>query len=108
MVRRDGVCGSGGSTVGPLYDPETGEAEYLRRCSRHRTETQSAVDAARRQWAANGKPRPEPNAGGVLPRYFNTNWDALWDWADPHRVHYGIQEPTPARPTLRLIQGGES
>lgn len=107
MIRRDGPCGKPGVRGGPLRDPDTGEFTYAWACSRHRREMAADIERRRRAWIANGSPQPAPNTGGVLPRYFTTDWNVYYDWAAPWRKPADtLPEPTPPRPQLRLIQGG--
>jgi len=107
MIRREGLCGKRGTRLLVDRDPGTGEARWIGLCSRHR-ELETKFDARRREWAANGKPSPPPNAGGVLKRYFHTDWAQLYEWAAPWRTPLeGAREATPPRPTLRLIRSDE-
>lgn len=62
-----------------------------------------------KQWHENGEPLPPPNAGGILRRYFNSDWDALYTWAAPYLTPLeGAKPPTLPKPNLRLITGGDS
>jgi hypothetical protein len=105
MIRREGLCGKTGSTHVLDVDPATGEATEGYLCARHRG-LEGKFDALGRAWRDNGKPCPPANAGGVLRRYFDADWDAIYRWASPWREPMeGGREATPPRPTLRLIQG---
>lgn len=107
MIRREGPCGKHGTNRLIDHDPVTGEAQWLGLCSRHRELQQTFYEKRRREWIANGAPVPPPNVGGVLERYYATDWDVLYQWAGPHRRPVkDRREPTPPRPRLRLIQGG--
>ncbi|MHD0295010.1 hypothetical protein RCF19_03960 [Rhodococcus qingshengii] len=108
MIRREGLCGKRASTSWVDRDPMTGEGEHVGYCSRHFT---PQVDVAHRErladWVANGKPSPPPNCGGVLARYFRTDWPKWYAWAAPGRTPMeGGKEATPPRPVFELIQGG--
>ncbi|MFC3454050.1 hypothetical protein [Amycolatopsis speibonae] len=108
MVRRKGLCGKRGSLSLVDRDPETGEARWIGLCARHR-DMVTQFDARRKAWIANGEPSPPPNTGGVLKRYFQTNWAHLYQWAAPHRTPLdGAVEATPPRPTLRLVRDDEA
>lgn len=109
MVRRDGPCGKQTYKHVWIRDPETGRRTREYYCTRH-----WSLDHEKRSrdlhdaWEANGSPEPPANSGGVLRRHLSTNWDELYDWADPGRRSEGGKEPTPPRPKLSLIQGGAS
>lgn len=106
MIRREGTCGKSGTTPLLDHDPVTGVARWVYLCARHRG-LQAQYEMRRREWIANGKPSPPPNRGGILPRYFDTDWTALYRWAAPHTEPLtGAREATPPRPRLRLIPGG--
>lgn len=108
MIRREGLCGKAGGTLAMVdRDPDTGEARWIGLCSRHRGLV-AKFDARRREWTANGKPSPPPNAGGVLKRYFVADWTEFYRWAAPWRTPLdGEREPTPPRPNLRLVRDDE-
>ncbi|WP_306365484.1 hypothetical protein [Nocardia sp. CC227C] len=109
MVRREGVCGRSSQVWFVDPDPETGEGRYVGLCRRHRPGLEGYYERRREQWRRNGKPRPPANTGGVLRRYFNADWDAIYQWARPGvEPMEGGREATPPRPKLRLIPGGES
>lgn len=101
-------CGS--PSGGPWLDrdPLTGEGRYIGYCTRHFTDVirQLRVDREA-QWIANGRPSPPANTGGVLARYFRTDWDALYRWAAPDVVP-SVRGDAPAAPRLVLIRGGAS
>lgn len=106
MIRREGLCGQPGTAHVLDLDPMTGEGREGYLCSRHRGREAVYLEL-KRQWHSNGKPCPPANTGGVLRRYFNADWDAIYRWASPWREPMeGGREATPPRPTLRLIPGG--
>lgn len=106
MVRREGLCGGNGTTRVLDRDPRTGEGAWVYLCSRHK-ELAAKFETRAREWKANGRPSPAPNAGGVLRRYFGIE-DGLYRWAAPYSEPMeGGREETPPRPRLRLIQGGD-
>lgn len=105
MIRREGECGKSGSTSLMDYDPVTGAARMVHFCARHKAHT-GPVQERQREWAANGRPRPPANSGGVLRRWYGGNWADIYRWASGREPMDGGREATPPRPTLRLIQGG--
>ncbi len=108
MIRRDGECGRSVISSGTLYDPITGEGTWYGFCSRHRNHKDDwTIQRQNKEWAANGRPSPEPNVGGVLRRYLNTDWNAYYEWAAPYmKPLEGARPPTLPKPTLRLVIGG--
>lgn len=107
MIRRDGPCGKHGTNVTVDRDPETGEAEWVGWCARHKAR-QRFYEQRRQDWFANGKPVPPPNRGGILRRYFTANWDELYRWAAPHLTPRETgKEPSMPRPQLRLVREDE-
>lgn len=113
MVRREGKCGQPVSLTWGDRDPETGEGKLVGLCTRHRkTELGREIYRLRmqrlEQWRANGEPEPPANRGGILARYFDTDWQRMYEWADAHRAARAKPEgkpATPPRPTLTLIRG---
>lgn len=105
MIRRDGQCGRPTSWKHlDFRDVETGEVTVRGACSRHWPELQSQHRANRADWLAAGKPTPGPNKGGVLPRYFSTDWravyresGALWLEGDD------VPEVAPSAPALTIV-----
>ncbi len=89
-------------------DPLTGEAAPYGYCTRHRNHDDDwRIRQQLRQWNENGRPEPAPNAGGVLRRYINTDWDDLYKWAAPYQTpSAGAKPPTLPRPKLMVIHGG--
>lgn len=108
MIRRDGPCGKNSIVHGYDRDPLTGEATPYAFCSRHRNHADDwRIKQNHKQWCENGQPSPPPNAGGVLRRYFSSDWDALYKWAAPYTTPLeGAKPPTLPKPTLSLIRGG--
>ncbi|QAY70041.1 hypothetical protein [Xylanimonas protaetiae] len=108
MIRRDGPCGKRTHASGYTIDPLTGVRTPWGRCTRHYSIPDERARAATFQaWEANGRPEPPANAGGILPRYFDTDWMAVWAWAAPYRKPLPDgKPPTPPKPVLRLIRGG--
>lgn len=105
MIRREGLCGKSGTTRLLDHDPVTGEQRWICLCTRHRG-VEPSFRVREQEWVANGKPVPPANTGGVLRRYWDADWDRIYQWAAPHREPMeGGREATPPRPTLRLIQG---
>ncbi|XAL85132.1 hypothetical protein RSPPQCQH_CDS0081 [Mycolicibacterium phage phi1_186001] len=109
MIRREGLCGKQSVVRGVQRDPITGVATPYAFCSRHRNHADDwRIRQSNREWEANGRPSPAPNAGGILRRYFTADWDHLYRWAAPYMTPLdGEKPPVVPRPTLRLIQGGE-
>lgn len=107
MIRREGLCGKPAHQSGDTRDPLTGEGEYYGYCTRHwGHDVRHEIEVRRREWFANGEPSPPPNAGGVLKKYFDTDWPGLYEWAAPYvKPLEGAKEPTMPRPRLTLIQG---
>lgn len=104
MVRREGLCGKPSTRRLIDHDPQTGDAAWIGLCSRHR-HWDAHYEKRRQEWIANGAPSPPPNVGGVLMRYFNADWEAVYRWAAPHlKPARGPDEPTPPRPQLRLVR----
>ncbi len=105
MVRREGLCGKPGRLEEVVVNPRTGERQRVAYCSRHYQQVRRQLELERAEWFANGSPQPPPNAGGVLPRYFATDWDRVWRWASPWRYQQGLKAPpsSPPRPVLRLV-----
>lgn len=110
MIRREGLCGKSSIITGFERDPLTGEATWYAYCSRHRNhEDDWRIRQQLKQWHANGEPSPAPNAGGILRRYFDTDWPALYEWAAPYQKPLdGAKPPVLPRPKLTLIEGGNS
>ena len=110
MIRRDGPCGKKIFRKVREIDPLTGRETTVGYCTRHWSlDHEKRAQSRREQWHENGQPRPPANTGGVLQRYLITDWNQLYDWADPgrDRAAVGGKEPTLPRPKLELIHGGK-
>ncbi|MGW2666085.1 hypothetical protein ACWCW7_34460 [Nocardia tengchongensis] len=106
MLRREGLCGKRSSVLLTDYEPETGIAQHVGLCARHRG-LEAGYEQRRLAWIEHGKPLPPANTGGVLRRYFDADWDAIYHWARPGlKPMEGGREATPPRPKLRLLSGG--
>lgn len=113
MIRREGKCGQAASITWGDRDPVTGEGKLVGLCRRHeRSELGRQIRALRmerlREWRENGEPEPPANRGGVLARYFDTDWQRLYEWASPSRAARAKPDgkpATPPRPVLTLIRG---
>lgn len=110
MIRREGHCGKPSVIRGVERDPLTGVGTPFAFCSRHRNHSDDwRIQQNRKQWFDNGQPSPGPNAGGVLRKYFASDWDVLYKWAAPYITPLqGEKPPTLPKPNLRLISGGEA
>ncbi|MDH6283132.1 hypothetical protein [Prescottella agglutinans] len=108
MIRREGLCGKKAHQMWMDRDPETGEASWVGYCTRHFGLDKDDERRRRyREWDVNGKPCPAPNRGGVLSRYFKTDWSKWYRWVDPqYEPRDGGKPATPPRPVFQLIQGG--
>ncbi|MER5354673.1 hypothetical protein ABT093_30620 [Kitasatospora sp. NPDC002551] len=109
---RLGVCGNDASDYVIEKLPETGWHKVRWYCTRHRGE----LERVRRQLAEPNKraPEPIPNQGGLMPCYFDSEWETVYrhvlgdrwkppvygmradDWPVPGR------QPVPQRARLRL------
>lgn len=110
MIQREGPCGKRAIVRGQDRDPLTGEATPYAFCSRHRNHRDDwQIQQNLKQWVENGRPSPPPNAGGILRRYLDADWDHLYRWATPYITPLeGAKPPTLPKPNLRLITGGDS
>jgi hypothetical protein len=108
MIRREGLCGKTTVVRGWERDPLTGAATAYAFCSRHRNHADDwRIQQNNKQWRENGQPSPPPNAGGVLRRYFDSDWAHLYKWAAPYITPLdGAKPPTLPKPSLSLIRGG--
>lgn len=112
----DNVCGAPGKHRVLEKAVGTGWYTWHWFCQRHRSEATRIAEQVKEQNKA--APEPIPNAGGLLPCYFEANWVRLyrhytWDtWEPPV---YGIRaddwpipgkQPVPQRARLRLVAGG--
>lgn len=106
MIRRPTPCGRPSSRRFTLYDALSGERTWVGSCHRHHREVEMLEVDSRKAWVAAGS-RPGPqNAGGVLERYFSSDWDKVYQWAQPSWKRPGAVSEPPRRPHLTLIAGG--
>lgn len=113
----DNVCGAPGKHRVLEKAVGTGWYTWHWFCQRHRGEARRIAEQVEEQNTA--APEPIPNAGGLMPCYFDANWVRLyrhytWDsWEPPV---YGVRaddwpipgkQPVPQRARLRLVLGGQ-
>lgn len=67
-----------------MPNPMTGERRHVGSCNdkRHQAQANAQLKAAWQAWRDNGEPKPKPNSGGLLLRYFASGIEALYAWAD--------------------------
>jgi hypothetical protein len=84
-----------------LVNPMTGERTQVGACKdqRHQEQTDAILRAARRAWEDNGSPKPKPNSGGRLLRYFTKGIDELYAWVD---TYYSRGTTVPQQPPQNL------
>jgi hypothetical protein len=118
MARLDRLCGRGTADGFTEADTATGRFRMWGFCTRPRCQAygQGIYERAQRSNAA--APEPIPNKGGLLPLFFEWNWEAKYTKADPSWTvpSYGLsadewptipgEEPVYAFPKLRLITSG--
>jgi hypothetical protein len=85
IERDQSVCGAHATVSVTEYDPVTGWERLRWFCSRHK-ERAREVQAQLRAALPNPPP-PIPNRGGVLPRYFKTDWEATYAMAVKQGSH---------------------
>lgn len=110
------VCGAPGKHRVLEKQPGTGWYVWHWFCPRHRDHAVRVTEQVKAQNAA--APEPVPNAGGLMPCYFEADWVRLYrhytrdNWEPPV---YGVRaddwpvpgkEPVPQRARLRLVIGG--
>lgn len=113
----DNVCGAPGKHRVLEKLPGTGWYQWYWFCQRHRDHAVRVQEQVKAQNVA--APEPIPNAGGLLPCYFEADWVRLyrhytWDtWEPPV---YGVRtddwpipgkQPVPQRARLRLVLGAD-
>jgi hypothetical protein len=103
MLRREGMCGKHPTIHVEDRDPLTGEGRSAHFCTRHKAHAEP-LRARWNEWRRNGQPEPEPNAGGVLPRYFATDWPQLYKWACAREPADGAKPPTLPPPMLKIVR----
>lgn len=111
------VCGAPGKHRVLEKLPDTGWYRWHWFCQRHRDHVARVQEQVKAQNEV--APEPIPNAGGLLPCYFEANWVGLyrhytWDgWEPPV---YGVRaddwpipgkQPVPQRARLRLVMAGD-
>jgi len=74
--RDQSVCGAHATISVTEYDPVTGWERLRWFCSRHKERAREVEGQLRA--AVPEPPPPIPNRGGVLPRYFKTDWEAKY------------------------------
>lgn len=112
----DGVCGANSYRCVEEKDPRTGWVIAHWFCKRHTGHADRVAEQVREQNAA--APEPVPNTGGLLPCYFEADWEKVYRhhagkfWEPPK---YGIcadDWPTPgetfqAHRRLRMVLGSD-
>ncbi|MYW46370.1 hypothetical protein [Streptomyces sp. SID161] len=111
----ENICGAPGKHRVLEKQPGTGWYHWHWFCARHSDHARRVAEQVKAQNEA--APDPIPNAGGLMPCYFDADWVRLyrhytWDsWEPPV---YGVRaddwpvpgkEPVPQRARLRLIAG---
>ena len=102
LIRKEGACGQSANNHHRIRNPENGEWEDRRACSRHEAGVAAMERAKRMEWEANGSPLPANNVGGGLTRYFHT--EKLYDWATPEWRKGQDRTPPIPRPKLQVIK----
>lgn len=110
------ICGAPGKHRVLEKQPGTGWYLWHWFCPRHQDHAARVTEQVKAQNAA--APEPIPNNGGLLPCYFDANWEGLYK----HYVHwweppvYGVRaddwpipgkQPVPQRARLRLVASAE-
>lgn len=89
-------------------DPLTGEGRWVGYCRNH---SHPSLDEWRvkrlRAWDFNGRPQPAVNTGGALMRYFRTDWDLMYSWAEGwvNDVQVEAEDVPINAPSFVLING---
>jgi hypothetical protein len=85
MLRPAGApCKRRTSMQTTIPNPLTGERSHVGSCNdrRHQQQANAHIKAAWQAWRDNGEPKPKPNSGGLLLRYFTSGIEPLYAWAD--------------------------
>ncbi|MGW7283985.1 hypothetical protein ACWGH4_00540 [Streptomyces sp. NPDC054847] len=108
----DGVCGADSHHRVLEKDPRTGWITPHWFCKRHKGHADRVTEQVREQ--NEGAPEPIPNTGGLLPCYFNADWERVYKhylpkWQPPKYGLCADDWPTPGetfaanRGRLRLL-----
>jgi hypothetical protein len=83
-------------------DPQTGELIPRVFCHRHR---EIGYALSREIGARPAAPEPAANRGGILARYIDTDWEALYQWVDPDWTMppSGPVQPVTPAPRLQVL-----
>jgi hypothetical protein len=118
MVRVDRLCGRNSVDHFAEADTATGRFRMWGFCTRPRCQAYGKGIYERAQRSNAAAPEAIPNKGGLLPLFFEWNWEAKYTQADPSWTvpSYGLsadewptvagEEPVHAFPKLRLIASG--
>lgn len=105
MLRPAGApCTRRPTVTTTIPNPLTGERQWFAACSRHihRGDFDEQRKAAWQAWRNNGEPKPKPNSGGLLLRYFTTGLEPLYAWADAE-YQRGDRAPEPPAQSLASV-----
>jgi hypothetical protein len=99
-----GPCTQKPTITTTIPNPLTGEREWFASCSRpiHRADFDAQHAAAWQAWRDNGEPKPKPNSGGLLLRYFGPRIEELYAWAD-NDYQRGDKVPEPPAQNLAIV-----
>ncbi|MFE4915854.1 hypothetical protein ACFRCX_30585 [Streptomyces sp. NPDC056652] len=118
MVRVDRLCGRGTADGFAESDLVTGRFRMWGFCARQRCQAYARTVYERAQRSNEQAPEAIPNTGGLLPLFFQWNWEAKYTKAAPTWTvpSYGLsadewptvagEEPVHAFPKLRLVASG--
>lgn len=106
LTRKPGRCGAARWSVkGYAWVPNTGERYPVSACDRHRHWAAEVVRESEYDWRQAGAPRPPANAGGVLARYFDTDWPTVYRWGDPAWTPPPAEPERTLRPRFTVLPG---